>query len=481
MTAGPLIPQRFRPDGRPIRRVAFAALPIQEGTPYLSAFERLQVRPSIGLRYLAAVLEKKGVSVDVFDRRHDPEGTRDLPRLFNRRRYDLVGFYMTSASRKVVMEAVRQLDPDQYAGRILAGGPGTLHSEEILQSGIDLVVHGEAEDTIRRLLRAYSGDGGFADVRGLSFIDTENRIHHTGPAPLVEVSTLPFPSWKDHSPDFGDMSNVTMKRPFFVMLASRGCPFRCTFCSVPRLWDQQYRPRPVASVLDEMEWLVEEHGAKYIHFIDDVFAMAPGWLDGFCNGVRDRGISIEFSVILHPSSFRTDRARSLKRLRAAGCRLVSYGAQSADPDVLRAVRRSPSEIQDLREALAITCDLQIASALNFIVGLPGETRQSVSRTVEFVCEVKPTLVAFVPTLYLAGSELAESTPESRYSQLSPSEIQQLCAKAIGEYYFRAGGAIRLAGFILRHNPGWLLNVVPAVRFVSKYLALARGTGGRWGW
>ena len=457
------------------------SLPIQDGTPYLSAFERLQVRPSVGLRYLAAVLERRGIQADVIDLMHDPVAAGSVHETLNRGRYDLVGFYMTSASRRVVMQAAARLDPDWYAGRVLAGGPGALHAEEVLHSAVDVVAHGEAEDTILRIVDAHEGRGRLADVPGISFLDARGRVRFTGPAPMVDVATLPFPSWKDHSPAFGDMANITMKRPFFVMLASRGCPFRCVFCAVPHLWGRQYRPRPVESVLDEMEWLVRERGAKYIHFIDDVFGLAPGWLDAFCDGVRDRGIQVDFAVILHPASFRADRARSLARLRDAGCRLVSYGAQSADPDVLRAVKRSPAETEELREALAITRKLDIASVLTFIVGLPDDTVETVRRDAEMARQLKPTLVVFLPAIYLAGSEMVEKMDPSRYSRLTTAEIHRLCGRAVADYYLRDGGALRLGSFILRNNPGWLVNLAPVARFAINYLPLARGTGGDWGW
>ncbi|HOI10345.1 MAG TPA: radical SAM protein [Myxococcota bacterium] len=474
-------PARHRPDGRPVRRAAFVSLPIHDGTPYLSAFERLQVRPSIGLRYLASVLEARGIAVDVLDLMHDPAAAGRIPERLNARRYDLVGFYMSSASRKVVLDAASRLDPDWYGGRVLAGGPGAmLHAAEVAGAGIDIVALGEAEDTIGLVVDAIAGRRPFADIPGIAYRTADGALRDQGKAPPVDVARLPFPSWKDHSPAFGDMANVTMKRPFFVMLASRGCPFRCAFCAVPALWECRYRARPVDSVLDEMQWLVRERGARYIHFIDDVFALAPGWLDAFCDGVRDRGIRVEFSVILHPSSFRDDRARSLRRLREAGCRLVSYGAQSAVPEVLRNVHRAPSETDELRRALPLLHELDVASVLTYIVGLPGDTLATVRRNLDFACEVKPTLLTFIPILDLAGSEMVEAMPAAARTRMSPAEIQRFSARGIAHYYFRAGGAARLAAFILRNNPSWLLNALPVARFAAAYLPMLGGRGGDWG-
>lgn len=455
------------------RRVGLVYSPITRGTPLLSHIEKVQQRPGLGLRYLKAVLESDGVQVDIFDNLYDPEAAETVHKALNDNRYDLVGFHTTSASRGRVLDTVSKLDPDWYGGRVLAGGPGALHDDELLRSGVDVVAHGEGESIIRELMKAYAGDMAFSEVRGISFLDDQGIRVDTEEAEPVDLTGLPFPAWDamEGGPTSGDMLNISLKRPFFVVMGSRGCPFRCGFCASHQQWRRRYRPRPVENVLDEVQWLISTHGARYIHFLDDIFGMKPGWADAFCDGMEERRLDVDFAVVLHPMSFRKERRRILGRLRDVGCKLVSLGAQSADPGVLKGIRRSPREPEALREAVAVSHDLGLVSVLTYIFGLPGDTPETLRRTIDFVNEVRPTVVDFHPLLYLPGSEIADAMDHSKYSRLSTGEINRWCMRASFEYYVLHGGALRVLDYIVRHNPGWFLNLVPIGSYLAEYVGL----------
>ncbi len=455
----------------PVRRVALVYSPIASGVPLLSAVERAQMRPGLGLRYLKAALQAQGVTVDLFDNLYDPIAADRVHERLNAGRYDLVGFHTTSASRGRALATIARLARPWYDGRVLAGGPGSMHADEMLASGVDVVAHGEGEDTIAQLLKAYVGEVPFDAIPGLSFQDEAGATVLTGPPRVTDLAKLPFPCWDDHDPAFGDMFNITLRRPFYVVMGSRGCPHRCSFCASHQHWRRSYRPRPVEHVLDEVQWLVDRHGARYIHFLDDIFGHAPGWADAFCDGMERRGIQVDFAVVLHPFTFRKDRARILARLKSVGCRLVSYGAQSADPDILEGIRRHRGEPDALREAIRITNELDLVSVLTFIFGLPGDTGQSLRKTIDFVHEIRPTVVDFHPLLYLPGSEIADRMDPSRYSRLTSEQINRWCMRAAFEYYILHGGGLRVLSYVARNNPGWFGNLVPIGRYAAEYLGL----------
>jgi len=456
-----------------VSRIALVYSPITAGIPLLSAIEKAQRRPGLGLRYVKSVLESADILVDLFDNLYDTDAAETVHEVLNERRYDLVGFHTTSASRGRALETISKLDRDWYSGRVLAGGPGALHTEELLESGVDIVARGEGENTIAEVVDAYSGKTGLHDIKGIAFHDADGVLVVTPDPEETDLESLPFPSWGsgEDSPNYGDMLNITLRRPFFVVMGSRGCPFRCGFCASHQQWRRRYRQRPVENVLDEVEWLISTHGARYIHFLDDIFGFTPGWVDEFCDGMIERGLHVDFSVVLHPMSFKKDRRGTLERLKEVGCRLVSIGAQSADPDVLKLVRRSPGEPEALREMVAITNELGLVSVLTYIFGLPGDTDATIRRTIDFVNEVRPTVVDFHPLLYLPGSEIADSMASDKYSMLSTEEINRWCTRASFEYYVLRGGGLRVFKHIACHNPGWFLNMVPIGRYALEYLGL----------
>ncbi len=458
---------------RPVRRVALVYSPIATGVPLLSSLEKAQRRPGLGLRYLEAVLRGAGVHVDLFDNLYDPEAAERVHQPLLAGDYDLVGFHTTSASRAHALAAARRLQDSPLAGRLLAGGPGTLHEDELLADGIDLVFHGEGEDRILPLIEAYAGTRPFEEVAGVAFDDPAGARVRSAEPPMVDMAALPMPCWDHHDPRYGDMFNVTMARPYYVMMASRGCPFRCAFCASHQAWKMRYRPRPVPAVLDELEWLVRDRGARYVHFLDDVFAWQPGWLEDFCAGVGARRVSVRFSVVLHPTSFLGRQDQAMGLLAGAGCRLVSFGAQSANADVLRNVGRSPREPRALADAVAAARMHRLASVLTFIFGLPGDSEATIRETTRFACRVRPTLADFHPLLYLPGSELGERYADGRACELDDSRLNHLCWRANLAFYIRHGGLTRLGAFVLRRNPAWLRNLAPVSRWAFELLTLVR--------
>jgi radical SAM superfamily enzyme YgiQ (UPF0313 family) len=438
-----------------IQRIALVYLPASEDYPFSFMPEHFQKRPGLGLRYLVAALKANGYQVDLFDCLFDSTRARGLAGELNAGRYDLIGFSATHASIGRVASVVSGLDRAFYAGRLIVGGPASSQLDPVFAAGADVAVIGEADETIVSLVRAYEGHTGFDEVRGIAFHDESGTLVTTPPATIVPPDRIPMPDWSDFDPKSGDLLEIAMRRPYYVVMASRGCPFHCAYCVTWKYWNGKYRGRPVEQVLDEVEFLVRTQGARYIRFLDDVFALRMDWLEAFCEGLHRRDLKIKFGITLHPLTFGKDRRRAFELLKVAGCEVVNYGAQSSDPTVLKTIGRSPDEPDALREAIPLANSMGFATVLTYILGLPGDTRETIQANVDFVTSVRPTLVDFHPLDYLPGSVLVDSMPVEGRSTLTPAELSGLCRDAFVEYYGRRGGAFRAAWFILRNNPVWL--------------------------
>jgi radical SAM superfamily enzyme YgiQ (UPF0313 family) len=442
-------------DDPSIRRIALVYLPASEGHPYAFMPETFQKRPGLGLRYLAAALKACGYSVDLLDCLFDQERARNLADELNACRYDLIGFSATHASILRVGSVVSRLDRELYRGRLVAGGPATLQLDDVFDAGIDVAVIGEADETIVSLVRAYEGRTGFDEVRGIAFHDEFDQRVVTPPAAIVSPGRLSIPDWSVFDQLSGDLLEISMKRPYYVVMASRGCPYHCAYCVAWKYWGSRYRGRPVDRVLDEVEFLVRTRGARYIRFLDDVFAMRLDWLDAFCEGLRHRDLRLSWGITLHPLTFGSDRQRAFRMLKDSGCKLVNYGAQSSDPTILRTIGRSADEPAALREAIPMANDMGLATVLTYIFGLPGDDRDTIRGNIEFAVAVRPTLVDFHPLDYLPGSDLVDTMPMEVRCALTTADLSRLCRDAFLEFYGLRGGALRAAWFILRNNPEWL--------------------------
>ena len=137
------------------------------------------------------------------------------------------------------------------------------------------------------------------------------------------------------------------------MIASRGCPYRCYFCASCKTWGFKYRRRSVANVIAEIDDAVKKYDVKYIAFLDDVFGITNDWIEEFCRKLIQKDYKIRFMIILHPFSIPKDKEKILKLLKEGGCDTLSFGLQSAHPQILKNVNRNPREQEHLKETIAV--------------------------------------------------------------------------------------------------------------------------------
>ncbi|EKD28400.1 MAG: radical SAM protein [uncultured bacterium] len=452
-----------------VKKIALIYSPIAEGLALLSTVQKVQRRPGLGLRYIKSILLEQNIDVDLYDNLYDVNAADVLFNILNQKKYDLIGFHTTSASIPSVLKTISKLNSEWYSGRIIAGGPGTLHFKKLLESGIDVIVFGEGEETIKHVINGLKGNCSLNTISGIAFYENNNLII-TNKSDIVDLNRIPYPYWeKNNNKIYGDLFNITIKKPYYVVMASRGCPFNCSFCSTHLYWRKKYRLREVNNVIDEIKFLITKRNAKYIHFLDDIFGLNPKWIEEFIIEVKKTKLKFNFSIVLHPMSYRNNRYSIFSGLKDIGCSLISFGAQSANKDILKNINRLECEPQELEDAISKTNNLNIVSVLTYILGLPGETRETIKETLQFVNKVKPTIVDFHPLLYLPGSEIVESFSKDQYCKISDSELSRLCLYSSFNYYILHGGLVRVLMYIVKNNLSWFLNLFDIISYIFQFM------------
>ncbi|MFH1404200.1 MAG: radical SAM protein [Candidatus Altiarchaeota archaeon] len=349
-----------------------------------------------------------------------------------------------------------------------------LPEESMENSLLDYVITGGDYD-VSMLKLARHIDSGSGMPPGIYYRE-DGVVKNTGPYELVEdLDSMPFIDrtiipWRKYHESW------RLYDEFTYMMASRGCPYRCTFCSWPQmLYHNKVRFRSVKSVLHEMQMLVAEHGVREIFFDDDTFTCNREWMEEFCDGIVDRGIKVVWSC-----NGRVDNvdAGILGKMRAAGCRLIKFGIESASPDTLERIRKGYT-IEQVRASFKAAKDVGIMRHGTVMLGYPWETRGDLRRTIEFVKELDVDTVQFSIPIVYPGTVLFEEArkngwlrfPEGeweKYDMSVPSlvnpnipskEIVELCSRAWREVYFR---------------PGFIFNKVMSVRSVPDLKLLLRG-------
>jgi len=420
-------------------------------------FKRL---PQLGFQYLAAYLRTLGVESEILDQTYHRFHFDGLLRRVREGRWYFVGFYSASFLNGKVMSYVRRLKEAGVTVPIVVGGPAFPNAEAFHRAGADIVCWGEGERTVAELIEYLDGKRSLREVKGISYL-ANGEVEVNERRELIEdLDSLPVPC-RDLVPisAYHDWHFFTMRKPFTTIMASRGCPMRCAFCSSHRIWGGRLRLRSVDGVLAEIAVLVNKYHIRYLGFKDDIFGFDDLWLEEFCEKLAARRFRLRWMCIVHPLGFRKEPERRLSLLRKAGCDMLTFGLQSAVPDILRRIHRSPDEPRVLETVVPLARTMGFSVCVEFILGLPGETTETIRQTIDYAVRLRPNYAQFFSLAILEGSELAEQYRDEPVCGLSQAEIERWCSHALRRFYLAPRTIGRNLLYVLRHNPAWLVVAV----------------------
>lgn len=237
------------------------------------------------------------------------------------------------------------------------------------------------------------------DCPGLAYRQNEATIHLTQERQrIADLDRLPLPA-RDLLP-----MSLYRETAGFVVTA-RGCPFRCAYCSTSAFNGRKYRAASPKYVVDEIQHLVEQYGIRNIPFGDDTFTLHRQRVTAICEEIISRGLNIYWTANTRVDLVDFDLLALMKR---AGCTALLFGIESSSQEVLDRIKKG-FRIDEARQALRWCRDLGISVTEAFIVGLPGETRESVRRIVEFIEENPADVLSLNILALYPGSELYENS------------------------------------------------------------------------
>lgn len=420
----------------------------------------LQLRPKLGLMYLSSVLrDRRGVSCEIWDESVAPFSADNVIRAVDSGEYLFVGFYSAVSMEDRVEAYVRDLR-ERANSRIpiVVGGPSFPNAERFLSAGCDIVCNGEGEETVCEITDYLSGSKRLDQIMGISYM-RDRQLMKNEPRPLIEdVDNIPFPDYGLLDVNkYHDYYIFTMRKPYTTMITSRGCPYDCSFCDSHGLWGRRYRVRSVNNVLAEIDELVRQRRVRYIAFQDDVFGADYAWADEFCGRLKERKYDLKWMCILHPFSFRKDPHGMLKKLKGAGCDLISTGLQSAHPEILKRLNRHPDEPLYIEKLVSAARRIEMLSLVSFIFGSPGETPSTIRTSIDFAMKTRPNYAKFYSMVVLPGSRLAKDYGVgAKLCDINSVEVDELCRVATKQFFLDPVNFARNIGYVFRHNPGWLL-------------------------
>lgn len=332
--------------------------------------------PPLGLAYLAGALEAAGVEVEILDFVVYPFSPSSLESVLNRFAPRVVGVTavtMTVAHAIEVVREVKRIDPDI---RTVMGGPHvTFCARETMTQfpGLDFVVRGEGESVLAELVRSIEKGGDGGGIPGVVHRNGSGVVDAGHCQAPVDIDALPPPARR--LIPLGRYRALGMP---VSMTASRGCPFNCTFCVGGRMLGSRVRRRRPDAVVDELAELARLDFHQ-INMADDLFTASPAHCLAVCDEIIRRGLSVGWTAFARVD---TVSHEILSRMKAAGCHTVSFGVESGNPEMLRRIRKGITKRQVL-DAVRICADVGVDPHASFILGLPGETPDTLAETVDF--------------------------------------------------------------------------------------------------
>ena len=339
--------------------------------------------PPLGPLYIAAALEAAGHEVRFYDATFE----RDLSgfgKMLDSWGPEMAGVYSTFLSKAGALrlgEAARQRGI--FA---LAGGPeATVYPEQYLLGHFDAVVMGEGESTAVELASGLGEGAPLDGIAGLALM-SDGKLRFTGPRPLApRLDALPFPLRK-----LVDIESYrkawTARHGFFAMnlMASRGCPFGCRFCSRP-VFGRSHRRRSVGNVMAEMRHLVEEYRPQRIRFSDDILPQNRQWTLELCGAIQSSESDVGFECLARMDLM--DR-ELLAQMGRAGFRKVYYGVESGSQRILDAMGKG-TNVEDIRRVARLTREAGMEQHWFIMLGYPGERQEDVEKTLALMAECRP--------------------------------------------------------------------------------------------
>ncbi|HBB18648.1 MAG TPA: B12-binding domain-containing radical SAM protein [Syntrophus sp. (in: bacteria)] len=336
--------------------------------------------PPLGVTYVAAAFEQAGADVRIFDylvSGYTPEKMRTQMDEFQP---DVIGSTSVTLNFPGAAEIVSTAKRYRPSLVTMMGGPHvSFAAAETLDTfpGIDLIVRGEGEETIAELVSEEMGPSAWEKIRGLAF-RRNGEIVMTEPRPFIEdLDALPLPA-RHLLP----LSRYQALGYSVSIITSRGCPYSCIFCLGRRMVGNRVRLRSASRVVDEIEQILA-YGIDRINVADDLFVSHSGRVREVCDEILRRGLRFSWSAFARVNT--VDR-ETLKLMREAGCDSVSFGVETGNAGLLKVIRKGITREQ-VREAVSLCRETGIIPHTSFIVGLPGETPETLEETGEFAASL----------------------------------------------------------------------------------------------
>lgn len=367
--------------------------------------------PPLGVLYIAAFLEKKGMDVRVMDSFIEGHTLKELTGEILKEKPDIVGFSAMTCQIKNVLMAAGELKKRNPTLKIAVGGSHISSTKEEVfdfSEDIDFLFYGESEKTLCELVSALERNLPFGDIDGLIYRKDDEVVVNKPPEPIQNLDELPFPNLGLLDVKKYD-SYYAKSLPLTSLIASRGCPFNCTFCDAYATHGKIMRFRTPKSIVDEMEHNYNKYNIGQFMIKDSTFTVNKKWVREICSEIESRNLKINWTCNTRVDMVEENLLRTMKK---SGCHMVMFGIESGSQKVLDMMHKGIT-LEQIRNGVSLCKKVGLETAGYFMVGNVGETEEDAQKTVELSKELDLDMATFGVATAYPGTELWEWASENK--------------------------------------------------------------------
>lgn len=389
-----------------------------------------QPYPPLATILAASVIRQAGFSVSLFD-----TGLRDSPsEIIASIRYHKPEFlviyddgfnYLTKMCLTNMREAafmMAKIGKRFGCTVIVSSSDSTDQYEKYFQQGVDYVIRGEGEETLKELLVALKNRKNAGELSGLAYQrGIETMVNPSRPM-MRDLDSLPLPAWD--LVDIASYRKIWMKHHGYFSLnlaTTRGCPFKCNWCAKP-IYGNRYNSRSPQHVIREIELLVREYKPDHFWMCDDIFGLKPGWVHEFRNIVKAKDLRFRYKI-----QSRVDlllEQNTLQALVGSGVDTIWVGAESGSQKILDAMDKGTTVKQIYTAARLMKQEgIKVAFFLQF--GYLGETQEDIDATVRMVLDLMPDEIGISVSYPLPGTKFYEKVKDQLMEKQNWSDSDDL--------------------------------------------------------
>lgn len=442
--------------------------------------ERYSVLPPYSLLQIGSLLLRQGNNVSLIDANGKDLSIKALCQRIRHIDFSVLIFRFTPTTfdwDMKVASMAKEINPNV----VTVGICWTLRDFplEVLDSTkeLDIYIRHEYEVTTSALISALETNSSLSKVKGIAYRKNGKNFLTPDAEPIDDYDKLPMPAY-DLLPDLTPYYiNTPSGRPFTIMYTSKGCPFSCSYCTVA---GTKWKARSAEKVIKELKYLKERYGIHTVSFFDETFTLNKKRVIQISKEIQEGKLNIKWFCNTRVSLVDKEL---LRLMRAGGCRGISYGIESGSQNILNRCHKRIT-VKQGEDAIRWAKDAGIKVYCSFIFGLPGETKETIRETIQFVRHTKPTGAQFNVLVPYPGTKIYEDlNKEGKIGELdwrklyqhksvigtgslSPRELDNARIRAYRTLYFDPFWIGQNVFFVLRHPEDFGM----AARYVKKIIS-----------